>query len=210
MLPVPSSRGSSRPRDRTHISYVYLHWKMGVFFFFFTTSTAWEVQMLPIVILILISMDKRKIKHSMKFNSSRSDGLKYTDIWKLKWSFWVNAIQNLADLYFNNSMKHINLCSYLEEHWTTIYLFIFWTTLKVLWDLSSLIRGWTRAPGSESLESEPLDHQGIPLTTNTQFKFLGFASSQIPSRDLGMYIFVKSPRWSLQSGKLRELHWLKG
>ena len=26
---MPSSRGSSRPRDRTHISYVYLRWQAG-------------------------------------------------------------------------------------------------------------------------------------------------------------------------------------
>ena len=26
---MPSSRGSSQPRDQTHISYVYLHWQEG-------------------------------------------------------------------------------------------------------------------------------------------------------------------------------------
>ena len=26
---LPSSRESSQPRDRTHVSYVYLHWKAG-------------------------------------------------------------------------------------------------------------------------------------------------------------------------------------
>ena len=113
---------------------------------FFTTSTTWEAQMLPIVILILISMDKRKIKHSVKFNPSGSDGLKYTAIWKLTLSFWVNAIQNLTDLYFNNSMKHINLCSYLEEHWTTIYLFIFWTTPKKKMRSYEILAPW---PGIE-------------------------------------------------------------
>ena len=28
-ITMPSSRGSSQPRDRTHVSYVYLHWKAG-------------------------------------------------------------------------------------------------------------------------------------------------------------------------------------
>ena len=26
---MPSSRGSSQPRDRTQVSYVYLHWQVG-------------------------------------------------------------------------------------------------------------------------------------------------------------------------------------
>ena len=28
-ITMPSSRGSSQPRDRTHVSYVYPHWKAG-------------------------------------------------------------------------------------------------------------------------------------------------------------------------------------
>ena len=30
-IAVPSSRGSSQPRDQTHISYVYLHWQVGLY-----------------------------------------------------------------------------------------------------------------------------------------------------------------------------------
>ena len=36
---VPSSRGSSRQKDRTHISYVYLQQQVK---WFLTTSTTWE------------------------------------------------------------------------------------------------------------------------------------------------------------------------
>ena len=28
-IAVPSSRGSSQPRDQTHVSYIYLHWQVG-------------------------------------------------------------------------------------------------------------------------------------------------------------------------------------
>ena len=28
-IAMPFSRGSSRPRDQTHVSYVYLHWQAG-------------------------------------------------------------------------------------------------------------------------------------------------------------------------------------
>ena len=35
---VPSSRGSSPPRDRTHISYCLLHWQVGSF----TAGATWE------------------------------------------------------------------------------------------------------------------------------------------------------------------------
>ena len=34
-----SSRGSSRPRDQTHVSLCFLHWQAGRFF---TTSATWE------------------------------------------------------------------------------------------------------------------------------------------------------------------------
>ena len=36
---MPSSKGSSQPRDQTHISYLLLPWQV-----FFTTSTTWESQ----------------------------------------------------------------------------------------------------------------------------------------------------------------------
>ena len=42
---ISFSRGSSRPRNQTHISYL-LHWQAG-FFFFFTTSANWEVLFNP-------------------------------------------------------------------------------------------------------------------------------------------------------------------
>ena len=32
---MPSSKGSSLPRDQTHISLCLLHWQAGLFFFFF-------------------------------------------------------------------------------------------------------------------------------------------------------------------------------
>ena len=35
---MPSSEGSSQPRDRTHVSYCFLHWQMGSF----TTRPTWE------------------------------------------------------------------------------------------------------------------------------------------------------------------------
>ena len=41
---ISYSRGSSRPRDRTHISSVYVHWKVGSF----TTDTTWEVPSFPV------------------------------------------------------------------------------------------------------------------------------------------------------------------
>ena len=41
--------------------------------------------------------------------------------------------------------------------------FFFLVTLQGLWDLISLIRDSMHALKSESVESEPLDHQGIPL-----------------------------------------------
>ena len=44
-----------------------------------------------------------------------------------------------------------------------IYFFFFFFAKPLgLWDLSSLTRDWTLAPGSESAESWPLDRQGIP------------------------------------------------
>ena len=36
---MPSSRRSSRPRNQTHVSYVYLHWQAG-----YLPSTTWEAQ----------------------------------------------------------------------------------------------------------------------------------------------------------------------
>lgn len=41
--------------------------------------------------------------------------------------------------------------------------FFFLVTLQGLWDPISLIRDSMHALESESVESEPLDHQGIPL-----------------------------------------------
>ena len=41
---ISYSRGSSRPRGRTRVSSVYLHWKAGSF----TTSTTWEVPSFPV------------------------------------------------------------------------------------------------------------------------------------------------------------------
>ena len=42
---VPSSRGSSQPRDQTCVSYIFCIGRQLVFFFFFffTTGTTWEV-----------------------------------------------------------------------------------------------------------------------------------------------------------------------
>ena len=40
--------------------------------------------------------------------------------------------------------------------------FFFLATSCSLWDHSSLTRDWTQACNSESVESYPLDHQGIP------------------------------------------------
>ena len=37
------SRGSSRPRDQTGVSFIYMHWQVG----FFTTSASWEVNHWP-------------------------------------------------------------------------------------------------------------------------------------------------------------------
>ena len=47
--------------------------------------------------------------------------------------------------------------------WMSIlfYLFIFWPPC-VTWTLSSLTRDRTPALGNESVESQPMDHQGIP------------------------------------------------
>ena len=42
-----------------------------------------------------------------------------------------------------------------------LFILFFWP-LRVTWALSSLTRDWTPALGSESVESSPLDHQGIP------------------------------------------------
>ena len=42
--------------------------------------------------------------------------------------------------------------------------FFFWPLS--LWDFSSQTRDWTWTPGSESTESKPLDHQGIPSHDN--------------------------------------------
>ena len=44
---MPSFRGSSRPRDRTHVSYVYCIGRG-----FFTTSTIWEAHYIPINVLL--------------------------------------------------------------------------------------------------------------------------------------------------------------
>ena len=45
--------------------------------------------------------------------------------------------------------------------WSWIFFFFLVTSLG-LWNLSSLIKDWTLALGSESVKSWPLDHQGIP------------------------------------------------
>ena len=42
-------------------------------------------------------------------------------------------------------------------------LFFFGCALRSLWDLNSPSRDRTRALGSETAESSPLDHQGIPI-----------------------------------------------
>ena len=46
--------------------------------------------------------------------------------------------------------------------------YVFLTMPRDLQDLSSLIRDWTQALGSESTKFSPLDHQGIP--ENESFK----------------------------------------
>ena len=40
-----------------------------------------------------------------------------------------------------------------------VFLFFFSGRLQSLWDLN---KGWNLGPGSENMESSPLDHQGIP------------------------------------------------
>ena len=50
----------------------------------------------------------------------------------------------------------------LLPFWLSIFFFFFWSC--GMQDLSSPTRDWTQAPGNESMESSPLDRQGIPLT----------------------------------------------
>ena len=42
-----------------------------------------------------------------------------------------------------------------------LFILFFWPP-RVTWAFSSMTRDWTPALGSESVESSPLDHQGIP------------------------------------------------
>ena len=73
----------------------------------------------------------------------------------------------------------IGLNSYWILHWIDIEIVLSitlnlgeyypWTWdvfLSHLWNLSSLTRDWTWALGSESTESKPLDHWGIPQVFN--------------------------------------------
>ena len=46
--------------------------------------------------------------------------------------------------------------------WMSILFILFFWPPRVTWAFSSLTRDWTPALGSESVESSPLDHQGIP------------------------------------------------
>ena len=61
-----------------------------------------------------------------------------------------------------------------------IYLFfnLFLATLHGLWDLSSPTRDWTHALGSESTESWPLAHHGIPHICTFLILFLSSYSKR--------------------------------
>ena len=51
--------------------------------------------------------------------------------------------------------------SHISKKAAYVFVVIFLATLQTTWDLCSQIRDQTRVPCNGSMESEPLDHQGI-------------------------------------------------
>ena len=89
---MPSSRGSSRPRDQARVSYGLLHWQAGVF----TTSMTWK--------LILKSGKKNKSSFivllrmemlSYNLPSRRYFSQKLPSMWGVRESFLVILSEKL-------------------------------------------------------------------------------------------------------------------
>ena len=71
----------------------------------------------------------------------------------------------------------------------TLFEFIlcFWATPHPLWDLRFLTKDGTQAPSSESAESSPLDHLGMPM--------------EAPSGCMSLIIYCTSPSTTLSKGQ---------
>lgn len=73
----------------------------------------------------------------------------------------IGALKTLGVVSISCGYKHTAVLTQVNQN---ILRYIYILAIPCgLWDLNSSIKDQTWAPGSENTESQPLDHQGIPI-----------------------------------------------